>query len=313
MKDLKNQLVDCRVKLLRKIKNKDESEDGENPLMIRILKTFDGIDEKTILAIEICISIMKVNETLKLLQGDNNCLLTDPWRFDSSSLRENALTCKALNSLQLSNNFLVNELIMEKLEKIIEDIARGDGRPDLHIKRYAGLEFCDSGKVDHNETADGQTIFTQTLVQFKKLDYRHMKKKDLDRNDRPFKAYFVGESSIDDGGPLRETFDFMIGELQSASLPVLVPTSNNTAKMGEMQDCWILNPTCGTGKYAEKEKEMLYFFGVIIGYCILSTNPVSLTMHPSFWKNVIGIEYLTDESDLATMDQTSHNIIRDLR
>ena len=58
---------------------------------------------------------------------------------------------------------------------------------------------------------------------------------------------------------------------------------------------------------------MLYFFGVIIGYCILSTNPISLTMHPSFWKNVVGIENLTDEADLASMDIASYNFIKDLR
>ena len=194
---------------------------------------------------------MKVNETLKLLQGDQNCLLTDPWRFDSSILRENALTCKALTNLQLSNNFLVNELINEKVVKIIEAIPRNNSKPDLRIRRYQALDFCATENIDHNETSEGQTIFTQTLKQFKTNDYKHMIKKDLSYNDRPFKAYFVGESSIDDGGPLRETFDFMLRELQSISLPVLIPTSNNVSKTGEMRDCWTLNPSCGTGTYAE--------------------------------------------------------------
>jgi hypothetical protein len=40
-----------------------------------------------------------MNENLKLLQGENNCYVTDPWRFDFSQFRENSLTCKPLDSL----------------------------------------------------------------------------------------------------------------------------------------------------------------------------------------------------------------------
>jgi len=48
----------------------------------------------------------------------------------------------------------------------------------------------------------------QTLSNCKHENFR---KKGL--NDRAMKMYFRGEGSIDDGGPLRETYDFMCMEL----------------------------------------------------------------------------------------------------
>ena len=44
--------------------------------------------------------------------------------------------------------------------------------------------------------------------------------------DRAWNSKFVGEGSIDVGGPYRETFFEMCKELQSHALPLLLPTSN---------------------------------------------------------------------------------------
>jgi hypothetical protein len=70
-------------------------------------------------------------------------------------------------------------------------------------------------------------------------------------NERAFKAYFRGEGSIDDGGPLRESYDFACVELQTSTLPLLIPTSNNKNAHGEMRHCYILNHNCGKGQYAK--------------------------------------------------------------
>lgn len=125
------------------------------------------------------------------------------------------------------------------------------------------------------------------LNQTKKSEgYKNFIKKGL--NDRAFRVYFRGEGSIDDGGPLRETFDFVCVELQTSSLPVLIPTANKASSHGEMQHLYYLNHNCGKGTYANEEMEMLYFFGILIGYGILSTNPLPLYIHPIFWKQVVG-------------------------
>ena len=72
-----------------------------------------------------------------------------------------------------------------------------------------------------------------------------MQKKDMDR--RAFEANFLHEGSIDDGGPYRESFDFVCMELSSAVLPLLIPTENKKQNHGDMRECLILNPSCGKG------------------------------------------------------------------
>lgn len=76
-------------------------------------------------------------------------------------------------------------------------------------------------------------------------DYKNFQKSGL--NERAFKAHFRGEGSIDDGGPLRESYDFACVELQTSSLPLLIPTENKRAEHGEMRHCFILNHNCGKG------------------------------------------------------------------
>lgn len=95
----------------------------------------------------------------------------------------------------------------------------------MTVKRVGASQFQLEGKVDHNEEGEGKLIFTALLKQTRDNGkWENFKKKGI--NDRAFKVYFRGEGSIDDGGPLRETYDFACNELQSSSLPVLVPTAN---------------------------------------------------------------------------------------
>jgi hypothetical protein len=250
------------------------------------------------------ITILKVNDSLKILMKDDVCLLFDPWRFDQSKLRKDALSCKAFVNLQMSNNFLVNTLMNKKMEEMMKDIKNDPYlKPELHVKRIAASKFQITGAVDHNETADGQTIYTQMLIQMKRGHYKNFIKKGI--NERCLRVYFGGESSIDDGGPLREVLEFVCMELQTSSLPVLIPTPNRQSGHGEMRHCFLLSHMCGMGQYAKEENEMLYFFGVLIGFGILSTNPLFLSMSPTFWKQVVSTEELTTEADLLNQDQYS--------
>lgn len=76
-----------------------------------------------------------------------------------------------------------------------------------------------------------------------------------------------------------------------------------------MQDCYVLNHNCGFGEYAREETEMLYFFGILIGYGILSCNPLPLNLHPIFWKSVLSSEELNDGADLRLLDKYSWQML----
>jgi len=75
----------------------------------------------------------------------------------------------------------------------------------------------------------------------------------------------------------------------------------------------MLNHNCGKGHYAKEENEMLYFFGVLIGFGILSTNPLFLSLSLTFWKQVVSTEELTNESDLYLQDQYSWQMLQGIR
>jgi hypothetical protein len=134
-----------------------------------------------------------------------------------------------------------------------------------------------------------------------------------ERHERPFKVFFSGEGSIDDGGPLRETFDFFCVELQTASLPILIPTENRRGDVGEMRERFILNPDCGKGEYSTQELDMLFYFGVLIGFAMRTTNPMPLNLHPLFWKQVVDLDYQVTESDLFYTNQYSWRMLTDIR
>merc|ERR1719272_1428669 len=80
-----------------------------------------------------------------------------------------------------------------------------------------------------------------------------------------------------------------------------------------MRHCFMLNHNCGKGHYAKEENEMLYFFGVLVGFGILSTNPLFLSLSPTFWKQVVSHTELTSESDLFYMDQYSWQMLQGIR
>ena len=42
-------------------------------------KKLGGLERKTVLNIDLAISVMKINETLRMIANGHNCLVTDPW------------------------------------------------------------------------------------------------------------------------------------------------------------------------------------------------------------------------------------------
>lgn len=114
----------------------------------------------------------------------------------------------------------------EKVEKEHALVKTSNAKPSVTLRRVGASQFALTGAIDHNETNEGHTIFTMCLKQTQRdSKWENFRRRGL--NDRAMKVYFRGEGSIDDGGPLRETYDFMCMELQTSVLPVLVPTVNN--------------------------------------------------------------------------------------
>ena len=62
----------------------------------------------------------------------------------------------------------------------------------------------------------------------------------------PFGVSFVGEASIDIGGPYREAISQICTELQSTALPLLIPSPNQKNDSGQFREKWTVNPGANT-------------------------------------------------------------------
>jgi len=99
LRKTKEQLNDQIKKLESSGKSKDYIEKEDTKIMKILKNTFDGINKKTVLNIELALTILRVNETIRILSNNNMGLSADPWRFDESALRQNAMSCRSLNNL----------------------------------------------------------------------------------------------------------------------------------------------------------------------------------------------------------------------
>jgi hypothetical protein len=77
--ELSNEINKTKLEVMDKYK----SNDAVTKLYTVLKNIFDGVNRKSILSIELTLSIIKINETLKLM-NNNNCIMADPWRFDTS-------------------------------------------------------------------------------------------------------------------------------------------------------------------------------------------------------------------------------------
>ena len=74
---------------------------------------------------------------------------------------------------------------------------------------------------------------------------------------RVWKVKFIGESVDDCGGGYSESIAEMCEELQSGSLPLLIPTPNSRDDGSNTDDYFILNPQANS----KQDLEMFHFLG----------------------------------------------------
>ncbi|EQC37606.1 hypothetical protein SDRG_05200 [Saprolegnia diclina VS20] len=122
-------------------------------------------------------------------------------------------------------------------------------------------------------------------------------------SSRLYTVTFLGENAIDVGGPYRETFSQFAAELQSAQLPLLLPTPNHVHNVGNNRDAYVLHPTVSPS--------LLIFLGKLLGVAMRSKEYLALNLSQVVWK-LLTHETLTID-DLEAIDSlvvSSMNSIR---
>ena len=126
-------------------------------------------------------------------------------------------------------------------------------------------------------------------------------------NARAYRIDFLGEGSIDVGGPYRDSIVNIVTEMETGLVPLLIKSPNNRNEHGASRDCFVLDPTSKSPSHLEMYK----FLGGYIGCAILSKAPVPLNLAPSVWKQIMGLPLTL--ADLDTFDTYSAQVLSDLR
>lgn len=109
-----------------------------------------------------------------------------------------------------------------------------------------------------------------------------MKKNDAE--SQPWRITFVGEGSIDAGGPYRESLTNMCEEMMSSFLPLFVPSQNNKNDHGMNRDCWTINPAATSPVHLE----MYEFVGALMGFAFRSGSILDVKLTPFFYRQLLG-------------------------
>ena len=129
----------------------------------------------------------------------------------------------------------------------------------------------------------------------------------LRNKERLWTVVFVGEHSIDAGGPYRESWSSMGQELMSASLPLLKPSPNATVMVGMNQDSWVLNPDATS----VDQIEMFKFLGKLLGIAARSQLYMDLNLAPIVWKLIVKEPVTLD--DYRGIDSIGTSLIEKIR
>ncbi len=174
---------------------------------------------------------------------------------------------------------------------------------EIKINRMKTRRFIEKGKPDHTGEF---TVFGQIFQFLKSKSFKIFKKKDGGNNNKMFNVTFIGEASIDAGGPYREALTQACAELQSSALPLFIPSPNQKNESGLFREKWIINPIAKSTTHLE----MFKYFGGLIGYAMRSGEFLNLDLPSIFWKRLL--EANVDRKDLEFIDKYTIQCLDDI-
>lgn len=126
--------------------------------------------------------------------------------------------------------FLFWEVKSELFDAILEKDAKTAPSHRVKVNRMKSSKFILKGKFDHTGEF---TVFGQVYQQVKKVGYNIFK---VAKDIAPFNVDFIGEASIDVGGPYRDVISQICIELQSTALPLFIPSPNQKNDSGQNRE-----------------------------------------------------------------------------
>ncbi|CAI2369874.1 unnamed protein product [Moneuplotes crassus] len=220
---------------------------------------------------------------------------------DASMNDREGPNCFLSTSLLKNKSKMFNKTKNDYLLKIIDSLPRSFDEKEVTYHRITTQENKDKGIVDD----DAQwTIFATTMRKCMESGYENLCVNSPQQ--KAWSAKFVGEGSIDDGGPYRETISNMTDELHSQYLPLLIPTQNNKNDHGFGRDLWTVNPAATSPTHLEMYK----FMGALLGMAFRAGQVMDMKLPSIFWKKFTNEEITI--KDLEYSDAYAVQLIREV-
>ncbi|GFS09040.1 HECT and RLD domain-containing E3 ubiquitin protein ligase family member 1 [Elysia marginata] len=142
-------------------------------------------------------------------------------------------------------------------------------------------------------------VYTQIAEQVVKL-----KPDDLRLPARAWKVKLIGEGADDAGGVFDDTITEMCLELESGTVPILVPTPNAKNESGNNRDRYLLNASLDV----EEHSAWFKFLGILFGVAVRTKKPLDLHLAPCIWKLIAGMPLKVDD-----LEEVDHLYIQSLK
>jgi len=169
----------------------------------------------------------------------------------------------------------------------------GFQRPSLRItvNRMKAVK----SKENRAKDPDGlHSVFGQMYTQLRSNnpgDFRGKKAQQM------FQVTFLGEGSIDVGGPYRECIANLSADLMSENTPLFIPCPNRKNAVGLNREKFVINPSCQSATHMA----MYEFLGMLMGMALRTGETLNLDLGSIIWKKLIGGS--VDTVDLEGVDK----------
>ena len=283
MKDLKPEVDEQLVDLLNTMAQKMSKTVWDIPETTPFPK--DEVSLRN--AIEKC-SNEFLKKRFQILKNFNNKFKTLLPYIDFSAKKD---TTRFRNIYAQASVYIFWDVKSQLFEGLLAKDAKGSSNPKIRVNRMKASKFISKGKPDHTGEF---TVFGQIYQHFKSAGYSFFK---IPKDQNPFTVQFVGEASIDAGGPYREAVSQLCTELQSGALPLLIPSPNQKNDSGQFREKWVLNPSANSLIHLQ----MYEFLGVIMGCSIRTRNFLNLDLPSMVWKQLVDVP--VNRKDLENIDR----------
>ena len=283
MKDLKPEVDEQLVDLINTVAQKLEKSVFDLSENINFPR--DEVNLRT--AIEKCSSDF-LKKRFQILKNFNQKFKSLLPYIDFSAKKD---TTRFRNIYAQASVYIFWDVKSELFEKLLAKDAKSSSNPKIRVNRMKASKFIAKGKPDHTGEF---TVFGQIYQHFKSAGYSCFK---ISKDQNPFTVQFVGEASIDAGGPYREAVSQLCTELQSGALPLLIPSPNQKNDSGQFREKWVLNPSANSLIHLQ----MYEFLGVIMGCSIRTRNFLNLDLPSMVWKQLVDVP--VNRKDLENIDR----------